>query len=87
MSESGPNREFFGPPPVPTEVECVHCSQRYSSSQIRWMPSNWLNPDYGFWCCPMANCDGKGFLLDIWPTDPNYRDEHGNRVFYEGEDD
>ena len=87
MGESGPQRDFFGPPQVPVQVECIHCGQQYSSSQIRWEPISQSDPDHGFWCCPMPGCGGTGFLFDIWPTDPDYRDEDGNKVFYAGEDD
>ena len=31
----------------------------------------------GFWCCPMPGCDGIGFGFDIFPVDPEYRDERG----------
>jgi hypothetical protein len=38
-------------------------------------------------CCPTPGCDGIGFCFDIWPTDPEWRDEHGNRVcFFDDEE-
>jgi hypothetical protein len=87
MSESAPGKTFLSPPKVPVEVGCIHCGQAYSSSQIRWDPVNESNPDRGFWRCPMPNCEGTGFLFDIWPTDPEYRDEDGNKVFFDGGDE
>ena len=38
----------------------------------------------GFWCCPIPGCDGRGFCFDIFPTDPEWRDEHGERVWVDG---
>jgi hypothetical protein len=87
MSESGPSKDFCRPPKVSAEVECIHCGQVYSSSQIRWESGSVSNPDRGFWRCPTAGCDGAGFLFDIWPTDPNYRDVDGNKVFFDGSEE
>ena len=41
----------------------------------------------GFWCCPIAGCDGRGFCFDIFPTDPDWRDEHGERVWVDDKED
>ena len=41
----------------------------------------------GFWCCPTPGCDGKGFGFDIFPIDPDYRDEQGNLMWMEDDDD
>lgn len=87
MSEHAPDQEFMGPPSTPAEVECIHCGKRYSSVLIWWEPVSESKPDRGFWRCPTPDCDGAGFLFDIWPTDPNYRDDEGNKVFYQGEDE
>ena len=40
----------------------------------------------GFWCCPTPGCDGKGFGFDIFPTNPDYRTEDGQRMWYGDED-
>lgn len=87
MKENGPNKAFLAPPKIHTQVGCMHCAQRYSSVQIWWEPINPNNPDRGFWRCPTPGCEGTGFLFDIWPTNPDYRDEDGHKVFYHGEDD
>ena len=42
---------------------------------------------HGFWCCPTPGCDGKGFGFDIFPTDPDYRDEEGNLMWVSDEAD
>ena len=41
----------------------------------------------GFSCCPTPGCDGKGFGFDTFPIDPDYRDEQGNRMWMEDDDD
>jgi hypothetical protein len=71
----------FRPPAIPTLVACIHCGQEYDSYQIEWR----VEPDadgrpHGFWCCPVAGCDGRGFGFDILPVDPHYRDERGGWV-------
>jgi len=68
--------DCFRPPNEPCEVWCVHCGQRYSSSQIVWR----RHPDgQGFWCCPMPGCDGVGFRFDILPVG-GYVDDDGQWV-------
>jgi hypothetical protein len=65
----------------------MHCRRIFMSDQI-WF-QRILNDPNGFkgkWLCPTPNCDGAGFTIDIWPTDP----EHPvNRecVFYDDPDD
>ena len=73
-----PAGDPFGPPKVPTLVGCLHCQEIYESYLIEWR----LEPDRngemrGWWCCPTPGCDGKGFWMDILPTDRDYEDEHG----------
>ena len=68
----------FGPPGVSVEVECLHCGQRYDSYLIEWRIITDVDGNqHGFWCCPTPDCGGMGFGFDIFPTDPNYQDEHG----------
>jgi len=83
-------RNIFRPPAIPTEVSCIHCGEVYDSYLIEWREGAGPVGDTGAWCCPTPGCDGLGFLFDIWPTDPEWRDEHGNKVCWiddEDEDD
>lgn len=80
MSDDSPS-DPFAPPTVSTEVCCIHCGEVYDSWQIEWrVMKNSRGEEQGFWCCPIAGCDGIGFGFDILPTDPNYEDEHGGWV-------
>lgn len=77
----------FAPPEIPIEVHCIHCGETYDSWQME--VRNEGPGDEPAWCCATPGCDGLGFLFDIWPVDPEWRDEHGNLVVCidEGEDD
>lgn len=68
----------FPPPATPIEVHCIHCGRNFSSSLMvkQWMEHT---GEYA-WCCPNESCDGIGFCFDIWPVDPDWRDEEGNSV-------
>ena len=82
-----PSDDPFGPPEVSVEVECLHCGQQYESYRIEWrIKTDADGNQHGFWCCPMPDCDGKGFGFDILPTDPNYHDERGGWVHCDEED-
>jgi hypothetical protein len=82
-----PSGDPFGPPEVSVEVECLHCGQQYDSYLIEWrIETDAEGKQHGFWCCPTPGCGGMGFGFDIFPTDPNYRDERGGWV-YSDEDD
>jgi hypothetical protein len=76
----------FAPPAIPTEVYCLHCEQTYDSWRIEWRERRGgLSPDRngrgeGDWCCPTPGCNGLGFCFDLWPTDPEWRDENGEPV-------
>jgi hypothetical protein len=80
----------FRPPAISTIVHCLHCGEEYDSYRIEWR----VKPDgqggsHGFWCCPVEGCDGKGFGFDIFPIDPEYRDENGEKMWMDdvgGED-
>ncbi len=81
--------DCFHPPAIPTLVGCLHCGEEYDSYLIEWRVSTDANgKPHGFWCCPMPKCDGRGFGCDIFPCDPEYRDEDGNLMWSDdGEDD
>ena len=83
-----PDNDPFGPPAVSTVVHCIHCGEEYDSYKIEWRVER--DPDgaqHGFWCCPMPGCDGKGFGFDIFPVDPEYRDENGELMWSGDEED
>ena len=35
---------------------------------------------------PHPGCDGKGFGFDIFPLDPDYRDENGDEMWVHGDE-
>jgi hypothetical protein len=77
----------FWPPAVSTLVAGLHCGQEYDSYQIEWRIERGADGrPHGFWCCPVAGCDGKGFGFDILPVDPEYRDERGGWVYDDDEE-
>jgi hypothetical protein len=63
----------MGPPKQPCECWCMHCRRTFSSSEM-WFQRVLNDPGgfKGFWMCPTPNCDGAGFTIDIWPTDPEH---------------
>ncbi len=73
-----PEDDPFKPPADPIEVSCLHCGQAYMSSKMYWAD--------GFWCCGIPGCDGRGFCFDVFPTDPEWTDEHGNKVWIEDDE-
>lgn len=78
----------FRPPAVSTIVHCIHCNEEYDSYRIEWrIETNSDGQPHGFWCCPIENCDGKGFGFDIFPIDPEYRGEDGEKMWCDGDDD
>jgi hypothetical protein len=76
----------FGPPKIATLVGCLHCRQVYESYLIEWreLPTH-DGTIHGFWCCPIEDCDGKEFGFDIFPIDPDWTDEDGNRMWVDDE--
>jgi hypothetical protein len=83
-----PAGDPFGPPAIPTLVGCLHCGREYDSYLIEWR----IEPDadgqpHGWWCCPTPGCGGRGFGCDIFPTDRDYRDEDGNKMWIDDEPD
>lgn len=53
----------FGPPADRVvEVECLHCGQRYLSSEMVF------EERFGvlLWWCKNPNCNGRGFEFDIF---------------------
>src|SRR5437899_3349686 len=70
------------PPDIPIEVHCIHCGEEYQSYLMEYrIETKGSSRGKGFWCCPTPGCDGAGFLFDIYPTDPDWRDEYGERVW------
>jgi hypothetical protein len=83
-----PDHDPFGPPPISTLVHCIHCDEEYDSYRIEWrVERGGDGHPHGFWCCPMPGCDGKGFGFDIFPVDPEYRDENGELMWCSDDDD
>jgi hypothetical protein len=83
-----PENDPFGPPAISTVVHCIHCGEEYDSYRIEWRIERDLDgQSHGFWCCPMENCDGKGFGFDIFPVDPEYRDENGELMWCSDDED
>lgn len=86
-----PDNDPFAPPVISTVVHCIHCGEEYDSYRIEWrIERDSDGQAHGFWCCPMEGCDGKGFGFDIFPVDPEYRDENGELMWCSdesGEDD
>lgn len=83
-----PTGDPFGPPALSTLVACLHCGQEYDSYRIEWrIETNADGKPHGFWCCPIAGCDGMGFGFDIFPVDPEYRDEHGELMWVSDAED
>ncbi len=69
-------------------VGCLHCGEEYESYRIEWrIETNSHGQPHGFWCCPIPGCDGRGFGCDIFPIDPDYRDEEGNSMWIADEED
>src|SRR5438105_3242386 len=83
-----PDADLFKPPAIPTIVSCLHCGEEYDSYLIEWRLESGTAL-MGFWCCPTPDCDGKGFGFDIFPVDPDYRDDNGNKMWCDddGKDD
>jgi hypothetical protein len=63
----------MGPPKDACECWCLHCRRVFMSNEM-WFQRVIGDPTgfKGYWMCPTANCDGKGFTFDIFPTDPEH---------------
>ena len=86
MRDTSPGADdCFHPPPIPIEVGCLHCGEAYDSYLIHWVEDDTFE-NGGYWACPTPGCDGKGFCFDIWPTDPEWRDENGEKVWFDDVD-
>lgn len=83
-----PENDPFSPPTISTEVHCIHCGEEYDSYRIEWrIERDADGAAHGFWCCPIEGCDGKGFGFDIFPVDPEYRDENGELMWCSDSDE
>jgi hypothetical protein len=83
-----PENDPFAPPAISTEVHCIHCGEEYDSYRIEWrIERDADGAAHGFWCCPIEDCDGKGFGFDIFPVDPDYRDENGELMWCSDSDE
>ncbi len=81
-TEPTPAGDPFGPPTISTMVHCLHCGEEYDSYRIEWRVKTCRDGKrHGFWCCPIPGCDGAGFGFDIFPVDPEYRDDDGNLMW------
>ncbi len=79
----GPDTDPFKPPKLNTVVACLHCNEEYDSFKIHWVEDASWGVGGGYWACATPGCDGKGFCFDIFPTDPEWRDENGEKVWIE----
>lgn len=85
---TNPDNDPFGPPAISTIVECIHCGEQYDSFRIEWrVEPNADGKPHGFWCCPMPGCGGMGFGFDIFPIDSEYRDEHGQLMWCDDDEE
>ena len=82
-----PEKDPFRPPPISTLVHCIHCHEEYDSFRIEWRVEKDADDNlHGFWCCPIPGCGGLGFGFDIFPVDPEYRDENGELMWCSGDE-
>jgi hypothetical protein len=79
--------DCFKPPAVPTRVNCLHCDEEYQSDLIVWRIERGEGGPHGFWCCPTPGCGGVGFGFDIFPVDPDFVDEHGEKMWQDFDED
>jgi len=75
-SNPDPETDPFRPPQIPTEVQCIRCGREFESYLIEWRQWREGGEDFGAWCCPTEECEGRGFGFDLLPTDPDYDAEH-----------
>lgn len=59
----------FRRPEEPRQVHCIHCSEQYCSSEIKWDGRSEL------WVCKHhPKCDGAGHGIDTHDVSPNDED-------------
>lgn len=73
--------DCFGPPEIPTLVECIICQNVYESYlMVRRFRIAADGSRREMWSCPTTACFGIGFGRDILPVDRDWADEDGNRM-------
>ena len=83
-----PESDLFRPPAISTLVGCLHGGREYDSYRIEWRVETDSNGrPHCFWCCPIESCDGRGFGFDIFPVDPDYRDENGDKMWTDDDEE
>lgn len=70
----------FGPPKENKPVTCLHCGEVYDSYRIEWREFPDGEGKQGFWCCPIEDCDGRGYGIDIYPVDGQIEGDDGEIV-------
>ena len=71
--EFDPMDDPMAPPREPCECWCLHCNRTFMSSEMWFQRVVGAKDGFpGFWMCPTPNCDGGGFTIDIFPTDPDH---------------
>ncbi len=83
-----PMDDPMAPPREPCECWCLHCQRTFMSSEM-WFQRviNARDGFPGFWMCPTPNCDGAGFTIDIFPTDPDHPANDGWHQCEEDDED
>ena len=71
-SEGLNDEDPMGPPKIVVEVHCIHCGERYLSSEIKWDEASKM------WVCPVEGCGGCGYLFDIYPAGVMEDDDDGD---------
>lgn len=62
-----PNDDPFKPPEKSLLVECLHCREKYQSSDMVYEERSEI-PELKFWYCKNKNCNGAGYCFDIFPV-------------------
>lgn len=52
---------------------------------MQWAEEEVDGEQRGFWRCPTPGCTGLGFGFDVFPIDPDYRDDQGRLIYRDDE--